>query len=184
MQLIYLQFLGALRDTFELCDKFLKRNETQEEYLTVSERNTLLAALVGLAGCVTFTGVSQDVKYGEICKDLALVKLEGVVQKLSSTGQETAAQAYQQQMYWSQQQQQQQTSQQQLYPQYAMPQASASNLDYWNPGGQSGGGYYGQVPNWPRNPQTPWGWPGAYSYFPGPPAAPTLGQPPQGQGQP
>ena len=94
----WLQFIGTLRDTFNLCEKYLKRNEIDEEYRTVSERNTLLAAMVGLAGCVTFTGVAREEKYGELC-GVALEKLEPVVWKLSDTPPEPPAAAPAQQQY-------------------------------------------------------------------------------------
>ena len=181
----WLQFFGALRDTFNLCDKHLKRNENDEEYLSVSDRNTLLSAIVGLAGCVTFTGVAREEKYGELCK-LALEKLEPVVAKLSGAGPlDGAPQQFQQQFQYQpqqppppQQQQyfaRQQTPQQQ--PQYVQSGGYHSPGDYWSrgqEGGQAqGGGYYGQM-GW----QTPWPWPGqmCQPYTP----QPQLQQPPPG----
>ena len=162
----WLQFLGALRDTFNLCEKYLKRNETDEEYLTVTERNTLLSAIVGLAGCVTFTGVARDEKYVELC-GLALEKLEPVFRKLGGTppAPPAAAPAQQQQyplQYVAQQQSPQQPQQPLVAAYYARPAVQPSH-GYWNRG-QAAGGHYRQAPGWSQLPPRPWPWPGQRGY--------------------
>ena len=85
-----IQFLLALRETYELCVQRLKENEqfqfewhqsrggtteANQRYMSSSERDVLLGAVFGLAGSVTFTGIGAEAHYKDLYQ-LTHVKLK------------------------------------------------------------------------------------------------------------
>lgn len=100
-----MQFLLALRETYEHCVQCLKENERfsfdwfqkadgtvvtiqQQRYLSSSERDVLLGAVFGLAGSVTFTGIGAQAHYAALYQltQVKLKKLRNFLQACERNG--------------------------------------------------------------------------------------------------